>query len=128
MVRQVIMVPVSGVLCDKNDIDHIIKGVNDTGLLSHHGKINKIQVYNTKSDIGTLCIIIELENQNKNIGNELFHFKRDEYHFWRDNDIMDNQGEIFLEYILNNYGLYLDKIILTWGRNRPVKSANKIFG
>lgn len=128
MVRQVIMVPVSGVLCDKNDIDHIINGVNDTGLLTQDGKINKIQVYGTKSDMGTVCIIIELENLNKNIANELFHFKRDEYHFWRDNNIIDNQGELALGHIQENYGLYLDGLIVKWGRDKPVKSANKIFG
>ena len=128
MARQVIMIPVSGVLCDINDTDHIINGIYDTGLLGNYGKINKIQVYNTKSDIGTVCIIIELENPNKNIANGLFRFKRDDYHFWRDNNIIDNQGELALGHIQENYGLYLDGLIVKWGRDKPVKSANKILG
>lgn len=127
MVRQVIMLPLSGVICDKNDTEHIINGIHERGLLGNNGRILRIRVYNTKSDIGTVCIIIELENPNKDITNGLFRFKGDDYHFWRDNNIIDNLGELSLRHIANDYQLYLDGLIVMWGRDKPVKSANKLL-
>ena len=135
MSTQYIVIPMSGVICNKLDYDEIITSLHQTGILGPNYIIKSIQLYSTYNEMQTVCIMVTVDgfcgiieadtNQVKNRKlDEWFPFKGDTYNMWITNYIYN---KILNTLVLDNdHILYLGKIINEWSiKKRMIKSANK---
>ena len=90
MSTQYIVIPMSGIICNKLDYDEIITSLHQTGILGPNYIIKSIQLYSTYNEMQTVCIMVTVDgfcgiieadtNQVKNRKlDEWFAFKGDTY-------------------------------------------------